>query len=121
MKFLSDWGTSTSHVVGRFGSRKRAESSVILVISAILLNLIIICDCVRENAFGIGGDFIDVSMPGVRPTQDDHYLCTAVNIESRGTQYINAYEPKSNSDRAHHMLLFTCDDVPEDLSKDGWW
>lgn len=53
--------------------------------------------------------------------QDDHYLCTALNIEAYGTQYIHSFEPNSNADRAHHMLLFTCDDVPELLTKDGWW
>ena len=53
--------------------------------------------------------------------QDDDYYCTAKNIESYGTQYIHEFEPNSDADRAHHMLLFACNDVPEKLTRNGWW
>ncbi|ODN03814.1 Peptidyl-glycine alpha-amidating monooxygenase B [Orchesella cincta] len=86
----------------------------------VLINLSLICDCTLRE--GVEAEHsLDIAMPDVRPTKDDHYLCTALNIEAYGTQYVHSFEPNSNADRAHHMLLFTCDDVPEMLRKDGWW
>lgn len=53
--------------------------------------------------------------------QNDHYLCTFLNVEAYGTQYIQSYTPNSDADRAHHMLLFTCDDLDKTVSGQDWW
>ncbi|CAG7657333.1 unnamed protein product [Allacma fusca] len=84
-------------------------------------NLILICDCVRQNSDRLPPSSIELSMPNVTPKKNDDYYCTTKNIEEFGTQYIHSFEPNSNADRAHHMILFACNDVPEELTKNGWW
>jgi len=46
----------------------RSNPVICNVIWLVFVNLIVISDCVRENAYATT-EIIDVAMPGVRPTQ----------------------------------------------------
>lgn len=52
---------------------------------------------------------IEISMPDVRPTHDDQYFCTAhrLPVDPLG-QYIVGINPRGNSHRVHHMLMYGC-------------
>lgn len=52
--------------------------------------------------------------------QNDDYLCTAFKLDaSEGSElYVTQFKIEGSADRAHHMLLYGCGDVP---SKDGYW
>lgn len=47
------------------------------------------------------------AMPGVHPTKEDTYLCTAVDLH-RKEQYIVAMKPLVNMQTAHHLMVFGC-------------
>ncbi|XP_046652087.1 peptidyl-glycine alpha-amidating monooxygenase B-like isoform X2 [Daphnia pulicaria] len=58
-----------------------------------------------------GGSNIKLRMPGIIPQKNDDYLCTA--FDARDEQlYITQYKIEGSAERAHHMLLYGCSDVP---------
>uniref|UniRef100_A0A915HG78 Peptidylglycine monooxygenase n=1 Tax=Romanomermis culicivorax TaxID=13658 RepID=A0A915HG78_ROMCU len=56
-------------------------------------------------------------MPGVQPSQDEEYLCFAVEVSDPG--YIVQFVPTANADRVHHLLLYGCD-VPGHTPGEPW-
>ena len=79
-----------------------------------------------------GGTKIELRMPGIIPQkviefsnnfdiviimnyffQDDDYLCSAFDVQDV-EKYITQYKIEGSADRAHHMLLYGCGDVPSE-------
>ncbi|XP_037781431.1 peptidyl-glycine alpha-amidating monooxygenase A-like isoform X4 [Penaeus monodon] len=60
-------------------------------------------------------------MPGVTPRQADAYLCTAMALNETVEEWVIRFDPLASANRAHHMLLFGCTDVPPDYLKQGSW
>jgi peptidylglycine monooxygenase len=63
-------------------------------------------------------------MPGVVPTQNDSYLCTAfpLNVADGQTHFIVGFEPKvaaEDTHLVHHMLLFGCEE-PGNSEEQVW-
>lgn len=56
-------------------------------------------------------------MPGVQPKKPDTYLCHSVDVRDRDV-YITEFLPKAQSDVAHHILLYGCQ---EPGSTDSVW
>lgn len=52
---------------------------------------------------------LDVLMPGVRPTEDDQYICASQPVNE--DVYIVDFIPRASMKRVHHMLLYGCSDV----------
>jgi hypothetical protein len=57
-------------------------------------------------------DQLDLVMPGARPETDDSYLCSSFEVEkmtgSKDSVHITGFVPDADANRAHHMLLYTC-------------
>ncbi|XP_063589457.1 peptidyl-glycine alpha-amidating monooxygenase A-like isoform X2 [Penaeus indicus] len=60
-------------------------------------------------------------MPGVTPRQADAYLCTAMALNETVEEWVIRFDPLASANRAHHMLLFGCTDVPPDYLQQGSW
>uniref|UniRef100_A0A6A7G7G2 Peptidyl-glycine alpha-amidating monooxygenase B-like n=1 Tax=Hirondellea gigas TaxID=1518452 RepID=A0A6A7G7G2_9CRUS len=58
------------------------------------------------------------TMPGVSTTQHDVYFCTVMALNSTVEEWVVKFDPKASANRAHHMLLYGCSDVPQ---KTGYW
>lgn len=54
---------------------------------------------------------IDLRMPDIKPDYSDQYLCMAHRLScySSKSEYIVGFEPRGNSSRVHHMLIFGCE------------
>lgn len=61
------------------------------------------------------------TMPGVTPRQADAYLCTAMALNETVEEWVIRFDPLASANRAHHMLLFGCNDVPHDYMQQGSW
>ena len=58
-----------------------------------------------------------LEMPGARPRQDDDYLCSAFDVmalsgaaDNSTEIHVTGFSPGADANRAHHMLLYTCDE-----------
>uniref|UniRef100_A0A0P5MV37 Peptidyl-glycine alpha-amidating monooxygenase n=2 Tax=Daphnia magna TaxID=35525 RepID=A0A0P5MV37_9CRUS len=92
--------------------------------SKILILVVVFCACnaqIRELPKGepntVGGKSVKLRMPGIIPQKNDDYLCSAFDASDEQL-YITQYKIEGTADRAHHMLLYGCSDVP---SKDIYW
>lgn len=52
-------------------------------------------------------EIVKLAMPGVHPTKEDTYLCTAVDLHKK-KDYIVAIKPLVNMNTAHHLMVFGC-------------
>ncbi|XP_022796649.1 peptidylglycine alpha-hydroxylating monooxygenase-like [Stylophora pistillata] len=52
-------------------------------------------------------EILKFAMPGVHPTKEDTYLCTAVDLH-RKEEYIVAIKPLVDMHTAHHLMIFGC-------------
>ena len=59
---------------------------------------------------------LDLVMPGARPSRDDDYLCSAFDVtalsqaaDNKTVLHVTGFMPNANANKAHHMLLYTCD------------
>ena len=59
---------------------------------------------------------LDLEMPGARPAAPDSYLCSAFDVTalSRAANnmtalHVTGFVPHAEANRAHHMLLYSCD------------
>lgn len=50
--------------------------------------------------------------------KNDDYLCTGFSLEGESNLYITQFKIEGSAERAHHMLLYGCGDIP---SRDGYW
>nr|XP_053650445.1 peptidyl-glycine alpha-amidating monooxygenase A-like isoform X1 [Cherax quadricarinatus]XP_053650446.1 peptidyl-glycine alpha-amidating monooxygenase A-like isoform X1 [Cherax quadricarinatus] len=61
------------------------------------------------------------TMPGAVPKVNDAYLCTAFSLDENVEEWVVKFDPLASANRAHHMLLFGCSDVDQNLMKNGYW
>jgi len=64
---------------------------------------------------------MNLKMPGARPETDDSYMCSAFEVpRMTGTNqsaYVTGFIPSADADRAHHMLLYACNEPMEEEGK----
>lgn len=67
-----------------------------------------------EGSAGVGAEVtvLDALMPPFETTQEDEYLCTAVELPEKPMQLIGV-EPLSEQGTVHHMLLFGCHEAAQ--------
>jgi len=63
---------------------------------------------------------LDLVMPGAKPSMDDSYLCSSFDVTtlSKATNtnselHVTGFFPKADAHKAHHMLLYSCDEPNE--------
>eukprot|EP00095_Tigriopus_kingsejongensis_P003105 maker-scaffold428_size174301-snap-gene-0.22 protein:Tk03105 transcript:maker-scaffold428_size174301-snap-gene-0.22-mRNA-1 annotation:"af109920_1alpha-amidating enzyme precursor 2" len=66
-----------------------------------------------------------VNMPGAQPKGTDAYLCTAFAVADLPVAahpfYVTQFEPnQAQAERAHHMLLYACNDPPQTQPGQMW-
>ena len=56
-------------------------------------------------------------MPGAQPSRSDDYLCSAFDVmslsgaaDNKSELHVTGFRPGADADKAHHMLLYTCDE-----------
>ena len=56
-------------------------------------------------------------MPGAEPSREDDYLCSAFDVmalsgaaDNKTELHVTGFNPGADADKAHHMLLYTCDE-----------
>ncbi len=52
--------------------------------------------------------------------QDDDYVCTAYKLDSEKEMYITQFKVEGTAERAHHMLLFGCGEIPPEAANPYW-
>ena len=62
------------------------------------------------------GPSLDLVMPGARPSKEDDYLCSSFDVsalsqaaDKNTVLHVTGFVPSADADKAHHMLLYTCD------------
>lgn len=67
-----------------------------------------------QEGSGVGADVsvLDALMPPFETTQEDEYLCTAIDLPEKPMQLIGV-EPLSEQGTVHHMLLFGCHEAAQ--------
>merc|ERR1719427_1286763 len=63
---------------------------------------------------------LDLLMPGAKPNLNDSYLCSSFDVtklsqatDTMSELYVTGFVPKADAHKAHHMLLYSCDDPNE--------
>ncbi|XP_047741152.1 peptidyl-glycine alpha-amidating monooxygenase B [Hyalella azteca] len=59
-----------------------------------------------------------LTMPGVSPPTPEEYLCAPFALNQTQEEWVVKFDPLASANRAHHMLLYACSDVPQ---TDGYW
>jgi len=62
-----------------------------------------------QSLAGNGLSKISIRMPDIRPDHGEQYLCMAHRLASDEAQYVVGFEPKSEANRVHHMLVYGCE------------
>lgn len=101
--------------------RSHFEAEVSLILAVVFIPCVLVSEVSVPNTVAAGNTFIqDLKMPGVTPTQHDEYLCTAKKLDPKES-YIVQFEVHSENNKAHHILLFGCQDVqPRNLASGHW-
>lgn len=70
-----------------------------------LILSIIIAQC----ASSANGEQLAINMPDVRPDHAEQYLCVSKRVPfTPADQYIVGFNPRGDTSRVHHMLLYGC-------------
>ncbi|KAK2718372.1 peptidyl-glycine alpha-amidating monooxygenase-like [Artemia franciscana] len=65
---------------------------------------------------------LSVRMPDVVPKMDDDYWCTYHDLDSvANAAYITQFEAAANGSIAHHIILFGCSDLSDDMIEARAW
>jgi len=63
---------------------------------------------------------LDLVMPGAKPNMDDSYLCSSFDVtklsqatDTKSELHVTGFVPKADAHKAHHMLLYSCDEPNE--------
>ena len=57
---------------------------------------------------------------GCMTMQDDDYVCAAFKVDEDEELYITKFRVEGTAERAHHMILSGCGDVPPEASNPSW-
>ncbi|KAK3098853.1 hypothetical protein FSP39_023767 [Pinctada imbricata] len=57
---------------------------------------------------------LDAVMKSAKPTRNDEYLCSSHKLPANEELYITQYKAIADAGRAHHILLFGCDEPAVD-------
>uniref|UniRef100_F1L4N0 peptidylglycine monooxygenase n=1 Tax=Ascaris suum TaxID=6253 RepID=F1L4N0_ASCSU len=55
-------------------------------------------------------EITELRMPGAEPILNDSYLCTSLPLDINTEHYLLGFKPFATMQKAHHMLLFGCDE-----------
>ena len=67
--------------------------------------------------------FFNLTMPGVTPTRDDDYICTAQSVGGLAENkrlWIQGFSGLAQANRAHHMIVTRCKDPPKRGEGETW-
>ena len=66
------------------------------------------------------GPSLDLVMPGAQPSRNDDYLCSAFDVKALSQEadnstvlHVTGFAPNADANKAHHMLLYTCNNPVE--------
>ncbi|VDM40148.1 unnamed protein product [Toxocara canis] len=59
-------------------------------------------------------EITELRMPGAEPVLNDSYLCTSLPLDINTEHYLLGFKPFASMQKAHHMLLFGCDEPGSD-------
>ncbi|XP_023320564.1 peptidylglycine alpha-hydroxylating monooxygenase isoform X2 [Eurytemora carolleeae] len=68
----------------------------------------------------IGGGVFPLRMPEVRPTRNEVYLCSAVEIGTKGRYWVRGFKPVVIPGTMHHMAVVGCSRYPPVTPANVW-
>ena len=95
---------------------------VFIIQTVLLASLTLILTSAGEPPSIGGKNELKISMPNVTTSGEDGYVCTAFDITtvSNVPIYATGFHPETSADRAHHMLLFTCNTPVQSQVGTSW-